>query len=780
MKRSFLISVFLLLGGLFATAQNSTQGKEFWFSFMRNGLEDNGLNELDVMISAKRACTGTIQDCSSPPNWSIDFSVGANGVEIIQLPFNNLYHKDEVERVVSHKSAKLIASDTISVYISNHAKFSFDASYVLPKESLGTEYILQSARQSIANGAPRMKTSSFLIIALEDNTQVSITPSVLTLGGHQAGQPFSVTLDAGQSYFVRSNHASLERDFSGTTVGASKKVAVFNGNTLTQLFDRNEISQDHVFEQAISVDKWGKQFAPTMSLNRIRDLVKVTSSADGDTVWINGNYVTTLGFGRSYEFSLYNYEGSCFIETSEPSTVYLYNTSGNDPIEGGDTSMGDPSMVLIPPVEQRIYDITFCTFNNEAAALDNHYVNVVVLNEGVGEVYLDGTVIDAAEFQPVNGTDEFSYVRKEIQHGIHHLSCLSGLLVHIYGFARAKGYAYCAGANMITLNSRLYVNDVLSSFYRDGVLLCVDNEADFKVETNYTITNVTWDFGLPNLGHGETVSQSFPSVGDYEVNAYIEGVTTFSSQPVFDTLSVEVHVGAPIVHEDEIVACNVDSVEYFGVYFKSSGNYSMEGQSIYGCDSSYYLTLEMEFTPNFEIVGTHWPIGGSETYISLNDYAIRLLEPRAHIDTVLWQIDCPNWYVEPLGEKGKECTLYIFSYLLEPITLHAWTINRCDTVHEEFFIQTSYFGVDEPNEKQDFVIYPNPSDGHLTLCFGDLTGKVEVKVYDGLGRNVDAFSVDADLRKEMAYMVPAFSSGLYSFVLNAKGKTIVRKVNIMR
>ena len=48
MKRSFLISVFLLLGGLFATAQNSTQGKEFWFSFMRNGLEDNGLNELDT------------------------------------------------------------------------------------------------------------------------------------------------------------------------------------------------------------------------------------------------------------------------------------------------------------------------------------------------------------------------------------------------------------------------------------------------------------------------------------------------------------------------------------------------------------------------------------------------------------------------------------------------------------------------------------------------------------------------------------------------------------
>ena len=64
-------------------AQTSTQGKEFYFSFMRNGLEDNGGLEIQVMISAKRACTGRVQDFLADNmyyGWSHDFSVEANSV----------------------------------------------------------------------------------------------------------------------------------------------------------------------------------------------------------------------------------------------------------------------------------------------------------------------------------------------------------------------------------------------------------------------------------------------------------------------------------------------------------------------------------------------------------------------------------------------------------------------------------------------------------------------------------------------------------------------------
>ena len=767
-------------------AQTSTQGKEFYFSFMRNGLEDNGGLEIQVMISAKRACTGTVQEFRADnmyQGWSHDFSVADNGVTVVTIPnYGQFVHRDEEEQVVNWKSLKLVTTDTVSVYISNHADFSFDASYVLPVESLGSEYIIQNAYQLTDNAAPRMKTSSFLIIALEDGTNVDITPSVLTMGDHEARQTFSVDLNKGQSYFVRSNYTTPNRDLSGTTVVAhnNKKIAVFNGNTLARLYSPlHDISQDHVFEQAISVEKWGKQFIPTTAQGRTRDAVKVTSSANYDTIWINGDYVTTLGFAESYEFSLYDVEGSCFIETAEPSMVYLYNTSGNEPEQLGE-EVGDPSMVLIPPVEQRIYDITFCTFNNEGAAIRNHYVNIVVPNVGVNGVYFDDVAIDGAEFQPVVGNEDFSYVRKEISHGKHQLSCLDGVIAHVYGFARAKGYAYCAGANMITLNTKLYVDDIPSSFYQDGVMLCVDEEAEFKVQANFNLVNVTWDFGFPSQAVGELVTQRFPVAGDYIVKAYLEGVTVYSQQPVYDTLSVAVHVSEPSLFYDTIDLCKEDSCVYHGMVYYNSGEYAVIGQNAFGCDSTYYLSLEMGFTPCFEIRGDHWPIGGSETHISLSEYEIHLNDLRAKVDTVLWQVDCPNWYVEPHGDKGKECTLHIFSYLLEPVLLHANAINHCDTVHEEFFIKTSYFGMEENLDDGIFQVSPNLTDGNLTLHFGDMEGIAEISVYNTFGRRVDAFSVDMDAFREMPYSMLGLRDGLYYFVLNNTKTRIARKVMLVR
>jgi len=780
------VTLLLFMVGCFATmAQTSTQGKEFYFSFMRNGLDVNGMLEIQVMISAKRSCVGKVCEFRADNNegWSYNFSVEANGVTVVTIPnYGRYVHIEEEEQVANRKSLKLVATDTVSVYISNHAKFSFDASYVLPVESLGSEYIIQNVHQSTDNAAPEMKTSSFLIIALEEGTQVDINPSVLTLGGHEAGQTFSVTLNKGQSYFVRSNYTTPDRDLSGTTIVAhnNKKIAVFNGNTLAKISaPAHELSQDHVFEQAISVEKWGKQFIPTTSQGRTRDIVKVTSSANSDTVWINGDYVTALDFAESYEFSLYDVEGSCFIETTEPSMVYLYNTTGNELEQVGD-NVGDPSMVLIPPVEQRIYDITFCTFNNAEAALDNHYVNIVVPNEGVEGVYLDGNVIDVAEFQPIVGNDEFSYVRKEISHGKHQLTCLAGVIAHVYGFARAKGYAYCAGANMITLNTKLYVDDIPSSFYSDGVWLCVDEEAEFKVQANYNLNKVTWDFGLPGLVVGEQVMQSFPAAGDYTVNAYLEGVTVYSQQLVYDTLSVEVHVGEPKLYYDTLDLCKEDSCVYHGSVYYNSGEYVISGQTDFGCDSTYFLSLEMGFTPDFEIQGNHWPIGGSETHISVNEYVIQPVEPRAHIDTVLWQVDCPNWRVEPHGSKGKYCTLYIHSYLLEPVTLHAMAINRCDTVQRDFSIQTSYFDLPEAIEVIEFEVAPNPCDGRLTLRFGNMVGSAEIEVYNSIGQKTDAIRLDLNTCKEVCYTMTNYDNGLYYFVLKHNGRTRTKKVALIR
>ena len=366
--------------------------------------------------------------------------------------------------------------------------------------------------------------------------------------------------------------------------------------------------------------------------------------------------------GQSYSFWIYASMsgdhpfggGSCFIETSQPSMVYLYNATCYDP-EASSQENGDPSMVWIPPVEQKINEITFCTFNHANATIDNHYVNVVVENESVDEVYLDGHLLDANEFLPLNGSEDYSYIKVEIGHGIHHLSCIWGLIAHVYGFGYVKGYAYCVGANVINLTGVLFANGQLSTTYHDGLRFCAGESVDFEVRTSYPVRRVDWDFDGTLIPGGMTASYTYNQAGDFITKACIEGVSPNSNEPVLDTLTIDVHVGvsefAEETHDD---ICDEDEFEFYGVVYTQSGYYERIGQNIYGCDSIYRLTLDLDFTPNFSILGDHWPIGGSETYISVNEYAIALDDARASIDTVIWQVDCENWLLVPHG-RGEHC-----------------------------------------------------------------------------------------------------------------------------
>lgn len=786
MKRILLILMFLSFG-LIATAQNSTQGKEFWFSFMQNGYKENSGTwvETQVMISAKQACSGTVTNPRT--SWSQSFTVGDESVVVLYIPEEQGYNENN-EGVPSNFGLLLTATDTVSVYTANCATYSFDATFVLPTESLGSTYIVQSDSQSRTNASfEDQETGAFLIVAAEDNTEIDIIPSVKTLDGHVAGTSYSVTLDRGQTYYMRSNNTTENRDFSGTSIIAhdDKRIAVFNGNTLTTIPNTSRNGHDHIFEQALPVETWGQAFVITTSVSRTRDQVKVMAGSDNDTVWCNGQYLTTLNTGESYAFWLYSANsgggfngGVCYVETSQPSMVYLYNTTCYDAPFGAQEK-GDPSMVWIPPVEQKIDEITFCTFDHEFAPIDAHYVNIVVETTSVGEVYLDGNPIDENDFTPVTSNEQYSYCKKPISHGIHHLSCVWGLIAHVYGFGQAKGYAYCVGANVVNLTGVLFVDGQLSTSYHDGLHLCAGESAEFEVRTSYPVQRVVWDFDGTAISGGITASHTYNQPGNFITKACIEGIEPYGNIPVYDTLTIDVHVGFAEHRVLDTIVCDVDVFDYYGVGYTESGHYERIGTNNSGCDSVYILTLDMDFTPNFSIEGDHWPVGGSETYISVNEYAIALDDARASVDTVTWQIDCENWRLEPHG-IGQTCMLYIYSYLEDPVMLHATVVNRCGTETRDFAIKTTYFGIDETIDNESFTISPNPSDGHLTLHLDQLKGLAEISVYKSSGQRVDNFTVDADVIKAYDYLLPETGDGLYLLVLRNNGATLVRKFSVVR
>ena len=502
-KLLLVVTALIFVSFKTAKAQTiSTQGKEFWVSFMANGYKyhpdapHGNWILTQVLISAKHDCSGTV----SNPNtgWNYQFNVRANDITTVEIPEEEAYHEATVYERIVNKGILIQTTDTVSVYCTNIAHVSFDASYVLPIEGLADSYLIQTYDQSTNTSTSEYvnshQTSAFVIIATEDNTTIDITPTVPTLGGRPAGEEFSVTLNKGQAYQVRSTLNGTQRDLSGTLVTSRdcKKIAVFNGNTVTCI-PRTKNSFDHIFEQAMPIRAWGKNFVVTQSLDRDEDYVKITSAVDNNTILKNGETLCTLQSNESFIFPLSENEKSCYLEASGPSAVFLYNTSCERDFWGNSTN-GDPSVVWIAPIEQRINDVTFSTFDDPHINIAHHYVNIIINTEDINKVYLDGSLISPLLFRQVSGNEAYSYARIEIENAVHHLSCINGFNAHIYGFGAAKGYAYLVGSNASDLTCNTTINGIEVK-PNETFHYCVDESATFSAEVNYQEYSLQWDFG---------------------------------------------------------------------------------------------------------------------------------------------------------------------------------------------------------------------------------------------------------------------------------------------
>lgn len=571
----------------------TTQGTEFWVSFMRNGHReaDASYNHLTLIISAKEGCHGSVSNVTG--SWTSNFNVSDHGVTIVEIP-GDLAYNDQVDGV-SDKGFLVLADDTISLYIGNAAQNSYDASNVLPVSALGTQYTLQtyqSLTNTASSHAPKIR-ASFLVVAVEDATVVEITPSVVTAGDHPAGQSYRVTLNRGQCYHVMTKNGGEvyndDGDFSGTTIQSDKPVAVFNGNCMTTVPVGYTSGYDHVFEQALPAESWGKRFVVTGTripsiMTIADDQVKITALDDHTTVNLNGDPFISLNAGDSREFNLPQEVPNTLLESDKPIAVYLYQ-----PSHGSGGQFGDPSMVWISPVEQTLEEVTFSTF--EVPNVQNHYVNIVCYSDNVASMTLDNQNI-SGEFATVSSAPEFSYARYPISAGAHLLSCPGGFVAHVYGIGNQIGYAYSVGSSAKQLTKQLYVNDVLSTEYPDGFVVCQRETMHFRFESNYEFDHVAWYFGNGDTTEGQVVSYAYSRPNDYHLQAVVFRLMEGEVLP-FDTVAMDIHVKRQY---DEIVEEHTTCAPTFHFLdrdYDVPGLYRIPLSTVYGCDSIIMLRLNV-------------------------------------------------------------------------------------------------------------------------------------------------------------------------------------------
>jgi hypothetical protein len=585
-KSSILLLLVLALIGPKTFSQDiTTEGTDFWVSFIGNGFDDNNNGgspylKIQVLISSLYDCTGVI--CNPNSEWSESFTIEANGLKFIDIPREQAYMECNENPSPKNRGLHIITDQPVSVYCANTARYSFDASYVLPTPALADDYIIQTYDQSIEMGE---HTSSFIVIAVEEGaTIVDITPTVRTLDGKPAGQTFSITLQQGQVYQVRSNRTSLSssRDLSGSRVTAHdcKKIAVFNGNTLTMVPADGGNDSDCIFEQAMPVQAWGKQFVVTASLGRVnKDYVKIISATNNNEIKVNGQPYATLNANEFISFRMP--ETSYFIEATSRCAVYLYN-----PSQDNQYGQGAPSMVWIAPIEQRINELTFNTFNDldpGHVSVNLHYINIIVKSEDANNVFLDGNPIPENQFDAVAGNNSYRFYRQEISHGAHHLSCEGGFNAHVYGFGHATGYAYMVGSKAADLTTSITVNEEVVNTY-DTVTNCVSRDITFEADINFIDYNLMWDFG------DGTTSSDNPATHQYEDNGLFEATLTVTTP--------EPPCGGTSATNTSYFYINLDSDPdqeiYDTVCFTAPSNYTEQGFNLhYETPGSYYQTITL-------------------------------------------------------------------------------------------------------------------------------------------------------------------------------------------
>ncbi len=224
--------------------------------------------------------------------------------------------------------------------------------------------------------------------------------------------------------------------------------------------------------------------------------------------------------------------------------------------------------------------------------------------------------------------------------------------------------------------------------------------------------------------------------------------------------------------------------------YTESGTYHRTYKNQMDCDSIVTIHVEFDYSPSpspiFPVDGNnttpHWVITASEFQINTYDFHLWDTNPLCQWDTVTWSFEEPmEWVLEPFGDKGKCCKVYVLNHVDDTIWLKAHVFNRCapdEGVERRYWMLCSFYGVDEQNEnKADFSVIPNPNNGQMMLSFQHFTGKIDVKVYDMKGNLVDHFQTYNDLSDNtIPYESYHYASGIYFFVATGREGVITKKV----
>ena len=721
------------------TLSQTSEGTEFWFGFMEHRNENQSSKV--AMITSKVNTSGTI---SMPrKNWSQNFTVQANQVTVITLPIDSEAIGSET---IQNKGIVIKSVEKVSVYIHQFFQYRAEASIVLPKSTIGNSYYTMSYNAFESRGV--IYPSEFMIVANEDDTEVFITPSDLTLKGKSAGNTFSVTLQKGEVYQVQSK--ANNDDLTGSFITSEKNFSLFSGNRWTQV-PHTCGTRDNLLEQMFPLSTWGKRFVTAPNDKVDYDIFRILASQNNTTVIVQGatNRTSTIDAGEYFE---YRQSSGSFIIADKPIMVAQFMV-GKDCSGYG---LGDPAMVILNSVEQ-IRD-TVTLYNSSFQFIEENYINVITKTADLDLTYFDGQLLEdlGAQIETVGEDEEFSFARVQVSSGAHTIySEGCGVIATAYGYGFAESYAYSGGASFSRLNS----NPI-----PDGG--CLNDTIFFDTGLSPMRFDFLWDLGDGNSSNLTKFTHSYSKLGIYPVELIVIDKCLNSRDTLNKELLVSLRQAVEALPDETLCEGNSFTM---GATDVPDASYQWTGPLDYFSEEQFPIinNAQAEMSGSYEVIGI---ISGCATFPAFTQIeVIPPPTPDLGADSVICtdnQISntlFPGNYSQYEWQDGSTQSRYVVRE--EGVfTVIVWDENNCMGSDSVRLIEQCPTKVYVPN-----AFSPN-SDG-INDYFGPIASdiiSIHFSIFDRWGALVFETN-DPDIHWDGNFRNKAMNSGVYVWLLQIEG-----------
>ncbi len=294
---------------------------------------------------------------------------------------------------------KITSTSSITAYYESNptCQCNPDIMALKGRNALGTDFVVGGQTFYNNGNYNPPANGKFDIVATEDNTTITIIPSN-NITGHLAGIPFTVVLNAGQTWSGVAISLNGPTKVVGTIISADKPIAVTYTDDSVAFGGCLDVLSDQLIPTSII----GTDYIAVRGFLQGMDRVFVTAANANTQVFVNGNPVpvATIQIGQTHMIELI--AESVYITTSEPS--YVFQVTGFGCEVGG---------AILPPI--------VCTGSNEVPFIrsTNEFFGVIILvPSGAEDDFLfdaQAGIIQAAAFSFVPGTnDEWMYAQLDM------------------------------------------------------------------------------------------------------------------------------------------------------------------------------------------------------------------------------------------------------------------------------------------------------------------------------------------------------------------------------